>query len=72
MHRDADAGERDSERQAHEFAAAFLMPASDIRRQLPATADWSALMKLKTVWRVSIAARLRRARTLEVMSSIAT
>jgi len=31
------------ERQAHIFAAAFLMPAEDIEDQLPARADWQCL-----------------------------
>jgi Zn-dependent peptidase ImmA (M78 family)/DNA-binding XRE family transcriptional regulator len=68
LHSDSDAGKRAAEREAHEFAAAFLMPSSDIRKWLPRTADWSVLMQLKTQWRVSIAALLRRACTLEVMT----
>lgn len=67
LHEDVDASQRESERQAHEFAAAFLMPADTIIRELPATADWPELMKLKTRWRVSIGALLRRALTLEVL-----
>ena len=68
LHSDDEAGTKDAERQAHEFAAAFLMPSSAIRDQLPARADWQTLMRLKTTWRVSIQALLRRALTLEVMS----
>lgn len=68
LHSDDEAGTKDAERQAHEFAAAFLMPASAIRDQLPTRADWPTLMRLKTSWRVSIQALLRRALTLEVMS----
>jgi len=67
MHRSADAGERDTEREAHAFAAEFLMPAAQIRAELPDTVDWSALMRLKAKWRVSIAALLLRARDLEVI-----
>jgi Zn-dependent peptidase ImmA (M78 family) len=44
------------------------MPETDIYRDLPRSADWALLMKLKVKWRVSIAALLRRARTLDVMS----
>jgi len=68
LHADQDAGNSDTERQAHAFAAAFLMPESTIRGELPATADWSVLMRLKARWRVSIAALLRRARTLDIMN----
>lgn len=64
LHEDADAGSRQSESEAHQFAAAFLMPASQIRQELPASVDWTALMRLKMRWRVSIAALLRRALTL--------
>lgn len=67
LHDDSDAGKRETENEAHQFAAAFLMPASTIRHELPATADWTELMRLKVGWRVSIAALLRRALTLEVM-----
>lgn len=67
MHEEA-AGVAEAEKQAHEFAAAFLMPARDIRSELPATADWRRLKELKAEWGVSIAALLRRAKTLEVMS----
>ena len=67
MHEDA-AGVAEAEKQAHEFAAAFLMPAGDIRSELPATADWRSLQALKAEWGVSIAALLRRAKTLGAMS----
>ncbi len=68
LHSDDDAGQRHAEQQAHQFAAAFLMPASGIRDELPARADWPTLMRLKTRWRVSIQALIRRALTLGVMS----
>jgi Zn-dependent peptidase ImmA (M78 family)/transcriptional regulator with XRE-family HTH domain len=67
LHDDADAGTKLAEQEAHEFAAAFLMPADEIRDELPRSVDWSALMHLKVRWRVSIAALLRRARTLDVI-----
>lgn len=66
MHEEA-AGVPEAEKQAHEFAAAFLMPARDIRRELPARADWGHLRAMKATWGVSIAALLMRARTLDVM-----
>jgi Zn-dependent peptidase ImmA (M78 family) len=67
MHEEA-AGLPEAERQAHEFAAAFLMPARDIKRSLPARADWATFMALKAEWGTSIASLLRRAMTLGVMS----
>lgn len=62
------AGVPEAEKQASEFAAAFLMPASDICSELPARADWRRLLELKRTWGASIAALLYRARTLGAMS----
>lgn len=56
------------EAQAHRFAAAFLMPADEIRDELPSRADWVHLITLKQRWQVSINALLRRANDLGVMS----
>ena len=68
MHQPNQAGSKIIETQAHQFAAAFLMPETDIRNELPPTVDWVGLLRLKTKWHVSIAALLRRAYTLDVMS----
>jgi len=56
------------ESQAHEFAAVFLMPAEDIRNELPDRLDWPTFLRLKAKWHVSLAALLVRAKTLGVMS----
>jgi Zn-dependent peptidase ImmA (M78 family)/transcriptional regulator with XRE-family HTH domain len=61
-------GIKQVETQAHQFAAAFLMPEDEIREQLPTTVNWPALFKLKQQWQVSLAALLMRARTLGRMS----
>lgn len=61
-------GVKEVEIQAHQFAAAFLMPAEDIHDQLPTTVDWPALFELKRLWQVSLAALLMRAKTLGRMS----
>jgi Zn-dependent peptidase ImmA (M78 family)/DNA-binding XRE family transcriptional regulator len=61
-------GIKEVETQAHRFAAAFLLPADEIRDQLPATVDWPRLFELKRYWQVSLAALLMRARTLKRMS----
>ncbi len=64
-------GVKEVEQQAHAFAAEFLMPATDIRGQLPTRADWPTLFKLKQYWQVSLAALLMRAKTLGVMDDAA-
>lgn len=61
-------GVKEVEQQAHWFAAAFLMPATDIEEQLPTRPDWPRLFALKTEWEVSLAALLMRAKTLGRMS----
>ena len=58
---------REVEDQAHAFASEFLMPADEIRSQLPVRLDWDRLVKLKFRWGVSLKALLMRARTLGVM-----
>lgn len=68
VHGESVWGIKEVETQAHRFAAEFLMPAADIRAELPARADWAALFALKQRWHVSIAALLMRAKDLEVMS----
>jgi Zn-dependent peptidase ImmA (M78 family)/transcriptional regulator with XRE-family HTH domain len=68
MHGEDIWGTKEVETQAHQFAAAFLMPAEEIRGQLPATVDWPRLFELKRRWQVSLAALLMRARTLGCMS----
>ena len=52
------------ETQAHQLAAAFLMPAEDIVMELPRRVDWPVLFELKRRWQVSLAALLMRAKTL--------
>jgi Zn-dependent peptidase ImmA (M78 family) len=61
-------GVKEVEKQAHTFAAAFLMPAEEITHQLPSTVDWPLLFELKRYWQVSLAALLMRARTLGRMN----
>lgn len=68
MHGEHIWGLKEVETQAHQFAAAFLMPADEIGNQLPTTVDWPRLFELKRYWQVSLAALLLRARTLGRMS----
>jgi Zn-dependent peptidase ImmA (M78 family)/DNA-binding XRE family transcriptional regulator len=67
MHGVGQVGDKAAERQANEFAAAFLMPAEDIKPELPSRLDWPTLLRLKAKWHISIAALLVRAKTLGVM-----
>ncbi len=68
MHHEAQPGDRELERQAHAFAAAFLMPADQIvdtlPRRTPRANDWERLFDLRRRWGVSVAALLYRAREL--------
>jgi len=68
MHGDQIWGLPEIEKQAHAFAAAFLVPEADIKKELPDTVDWQALFQLKQRWQVSLAALLMRAKTLGCMS----
>lgn len=57
------------EADAHAFAAEFLMPAQDIESELRAERlDWRRLLDLKLRWGSSIAALVRRARDLGVIT----
>jgi Zn-dependent peptidase ImmA (M78 family)/DNA-binding XRE family transcriptional regulator len=67
MHNPQHAGTKLIEDQANQFAAAFLMPADDIRSELPATAAWNELLILKRRWGASIGALLMRSRRLGIM-----
>lgn len=67
MHSTGQIGSKVIESEADQFAAEFLMPEEDIRNELPARADWPALIRLKAKWHVSIASLIVRAKTLEVM-----
>lgn len=67
LHTNEDAGTKQAETQAHQFAAAFLMPRHDIIHELPQRPDWDRLLALKAKWQVSLAALLKRASTLETL-----
>jgi Zn-dependent peptidase ImmA (M78 family)/transcriptional regulator with XRE-family HTH domain len=73
MHTDAEPGGRTVEDQANRFAAEFLMPAAEIRDELPATmnaAAWQALARGKERWGTSIQALLYRARRLGALTEV--
>lgn len=60
----------DQEKQADVFAAEFLAPGEDIRPDLAGltTRDFPRLMELKAKWGISIAALIRRAKDLDIIS----
>jgi Zn-dependent peptidase ImmA (M78 family)/transcriptional regulator with XRE-family HTH domain len=68
MHHDAEPGRHVIEKQAHRFAAAFLMPADSIAKEFPSRMSWPAFFNLKERWRVSLQALLYRAKTLGALS----
>ena len=68
LHDPSDVGERQAENQAHQFAAAFLMPREDIRPYLSPSVNWRQLMDVKAQWGVSLGALLIRARDLGILS----
>jgi Zn-dependent peptidase ImmA (M78 family) len=71
MHRRQQAGSRTVETQAHDFAAAFLMPRVVALDALPRRVDqvgWAQLAELKRRWGISMSALLRRANNLQVIT----
>jgi Zn-dependent peptidase ImmA (M78 family)/transcriptional regulator with XRE-family HTH domain len=73
MHTDAEPGGRTVEDQANRFAAEFLMPAAEIRAELPNTmnaAAWQSLARCKERWGTSIQALLYRARRLGALTEV--
>ena len=68
LHSEIEPANRVLEQQAHRFAAALLMPKTDIRPLLPSTFNLQQYGRLKTTWGVSIQALLYRARDLGRMS----
>jgi Zn-dependent peptidase ImmA (M78 family) len=71
MHGERVWGLKQVEDQAHQFAAAFLMPKQDIIYELPERPDWNTLFNLKRRWQVSLAALLMRAKSLGRMGDAA-
>lgn len=69
LHPDTEPGSKIVERQAHAFAAEFLMPSAEIAAQLPRRIDWPTLHDLKQHWQVSLRALVYRAHTLGRLSS---
>jgi Zn-dependent peptidase ImmA (M78 family)/transcriptional regulator with XRE-family HTH domain len=75
MHHEPEFSDRVQERQAHAFAAAILMPAAEVKEDLPSRpprgGDWGRLKEAQLRWGVSIAALLYRAKELGTLSDAA-
>ncbi len=68
MHADAAPGSQEIEREAHRFAGAFLVPREPFLAECPRWLNWEHFYELKARWKVSVAALVRRAYDLDVLS----
>lgn len=68
MHEECLPGDRRQEEQAFRFAGAFLLPRESFLRECPRRLVWAHYLELKKHWKVSLAALVRRARDLGVMT----
>ncbi len=68
MHSDCVPGDRIQEDQANRFASAFLLPRDGFLEECPKRLVWPHFIALKERWIVSLAALIRRARDLGVIS----
>lgn len=62
----------DLEKQADQFASAFLMPRAGFVREFPRSSkiDWPSMFRLKARWKVSLAALVRRAYDLRLIDAM--
>lgn len=69
MHKHGEPKEsRASEREANEFASAFLMPKNDVSARLRGAVSVNVILQAKSRWRVSAMAMAYRLRRLEIVS----
>ena len=69
MHdRAGDGHQRDKEVAADHFASAFLLPRSSFAKECPRRLSWPHFKALKKRWKVSLAALIRRAYELNMIS----
>ncbi|QRK04907.1 ImmA/IrrE family metallo-endopeptidase [Archangium violaceum] len=71
MHPDVVPGSPELERQADQFASAFLLPRSSFSKECPRRLNFDHLRELKVRWKVSLAALLYRGRELGFFSEAA-
>jgi len=68
LHRHGEPQGQDAEKEAHEFAAAFLMPRASVLAQTLRFPTVGHLVKLKKYWTVAVAALAYRLRTVGMLS----
>lgn len=68
MHWNSEPGTKEAEQEADAFASAFLLPRKPFVAECPRSIDWTRLRDLKRRWGVSLAAIVRRARDLGILS----
>jgi Zn-dependent peptidase ImmA (M78 family)/transcriptional regulator with XRE-family HTH domain len=68
IHTDYLPGDKEQEDQANRFASAFLLPRETFLQECPRRLVWDHFRELKRRWKVSLAALVRRARDLQVLS----
>lgn len=71
MHKGIVTGDKVTEDQANRFASAFLLPRSAFIHEFPRgrMLNWHAIFEMKVRWKVSVAAILRRAYDLRILSA---
>lgn len=71
MHQGIPTGDNLTEDEAHRFAGAFLFPAPAFFREFPRSKslNWAALFALKSRWKISVRAIIRRAYDLGVIDA---
>jgi Zn-dependent peptidase ImmA (M78 family) len=69
LHRGKTTGTKETEAQANRFAAALLLPAHRFLGEFPRhlSGFWDSMFRLKTRWRVSLGAMIRRASEYNVI-----
>ena len=58
----------DIEKEAHQFAAEFLLPAETFKQEVPGPVTLTTLMKLKSRWQVAMQALVMRCRDLAIVT----
>lgn len=68
LHSEYLPGNKFQEFQANQFASAFLMPRETFLKECPRRLVWNHFLELKERWKVSLAALVRRAKDLKIIS----
>lgn len=68
IHNECLPGDKQQEDQANYFASSFLMPREPFLKECPKRLVWQHFYEMKSRWKVSLAALVRRARDLKILS----